>query len=156
MSTAKVMKKDFPMLVDIYNSQGKTAMYRYVRETYDIKQPFFVRKRIIDDGDYTYDEDNDRFIISDTAAQQKEMDDAESVFMGIEELCSQSRDNTAAIPDSCDPDSDREAEIRKLLHTLVEDRLIELSRYVYLNPSQKSVSIDRSALEDDGYRVMIQ
>ena len=51
MSTSKVARQDFPKLVDIYNSQGKSAMYRYVREKYDIKQPFFVRKRIIDDGD---------------------------------------------------------------------------------------------------------
>lgn len=156
MSTSKVAREDFLKLVDIYNSQGKSAMYRYVRETYDIKQPFFVRKRIIDDGDYIYDADNDRFMISAEAAQQTNMTDAESVFMGIEELCEHSNDNRAAIHDSQRPDSVREAEIRNLFHTLVEDRLIELSKYVYLNPSQKSVSIDRSALEEDGYRVMIQ
>ena len=42
-----------------------------------------------------------------------------------------------------------------LVHTLISDSLLELSRYVWLDPVSKMIRVDRSTLEENGYRLEI-
>ena len=44
---AVVKEKDFPELVELYNTEGRTAMYDHIRSQYGLKQPYYVLRRIM-------------------------------------------------------------------------------------------------------------
>lgn len=132
----------FPALVDVYNREGKTSAYDMIRNRYGVKNPFFVINRIKKCGKYTYDPENDRF----SAA---ESDAANRVFMDLDELCGTIVSETAGtIEDS------RPAAMERLVHELISDRLMMLSRYITLDSSSRTIMIDQSSLSADGYRII--
>lgn len=132
----------FPALVDVYNREGKTSAYDMIRNRYGVKNPFFVINRIKKCGKYTYDPENDRF----SAA---ESDAANRVFMDLDELCGTIVSETAGtIEDS------RPAVMERLVHELISDRLMMLSRYITLDSSSRTIMIDQSSLSADGYRIV--
>ena len=132
----------FPALVDVYNREGKTSAYDMIRNRYGVKNPFFVINRIKKCGKYTYDPENDRF----SAA---ESDAANRVFMDLDELCGTIVSETAGtIEDS------RPAAMERLVHELISDRLMVLSRYITLDSSSRTIMIDQSSLPADGYRIV--
>lgn len=132
----------FPALVDVYNREGKTSAYDIIRNRYGVKNPFFVINRIKKCGKYTYDPENDRF----SAA---ESDAANRVFMDLDELCGTIVSETAGtIEDS------RPAAMERLVHELISDRLMMLSRYITLDSSSRTIMIDQSSLSADGYRIV--
>ena len=132
----------FPALVDVYNREGKTSAYDMIRNRYGVKNPFFVINRIKKCGKYTYDPENDRF----SAA---ESDAANRVFMDLGELCGTIVSETAGtIEDS------RPAAMERLVHELISDRLMMLSRYITLDSSSRTIMIDQSSLSADGYRIV--
>lgn len=101
--------------------------------------------RIRECGQYTYDPDTDRFVEPVTSA-------ADDVFMDLDELCSTAmitrtrRDISAA--------DDRPAAMEKLVHELINDRLLTLSRYITLDSSTRTILIDRTSLSADGYQIV--
>ena len=132
----------FPALVDVYNREGKTSAYDMIRHRYGVKNPFFVINRIKKCGKYTDDPENDRF----SAA---ESDAANRVFMDLDELCGTIVSETAGtIEDS------RPAAMERLVHELISDRLMMLSRYITLDSSSRTIMIDQSSLSADGYRIV--
>lgn len=132
----------FPALVDVYNREGKTSAYDMIRNRYGVKNPFFVINRIKKCGKYTYDPENDRF----SAA---ESDAANRVFMDLDELCGTIVSETAGtIEDS------RPAAMERLVHELISDRLMMLSRYITLDSSSRTIMIDQTSLSADGYRIV--
>lgn len=135
----------FPEIVKQYNSGGRTAAYDYLRSSYGIKQPYFVIRRIQKSDGYTYDPDTDRFLEQDKS-------ESDSVFMDLEELCSHSVVATER-PTACTTDT-RSATMEKLVHELISDRLLALSRYVTMDSSTRTILIDRTSLIEDGYHVV--
>lgn len=132
----------FPALVDVYNREGKTSAYDMIRNRYGVKNPFFVINRIKKCGKYTYDPENDRFSAADSDA-------ANRVFMDLDELCGTIVSETAGtIEDS------RPAAMERLVHELISDRLMMLSRYITLDSSSRTIMIDQSSLSADGYRIV--
>lgn len=132
----------FPALVDVYNREGKTSAYDMIRNRYGVKNPFFVINRIKKCGKYTYDPENDRFSAT-------ESDAANRVFMDLDELCGTIVSETAGtIEDS------RPAAMERLVHELISDRLMMLSRYITLDSSSRTIMIDQSSLSADGYRIV--
>ena len=54
-----------------------------------------------------------------------------------------------------DPASDsRPAAMEKLVHELISDRLLTLSRYITLDSSTRTILIDQTSLSADGYQVV--
>ncbi|WMJ77201.1 MULTISPECIES: hypothetical protein [unclassified Sedimentibacter] len=43
--------------------------------------------------------------------------------------------------------------MKKLIHDLLGDRLLELSRYITLESSSRSMIIDQTSLKRDGYQI---
>ena len=132
----------FPALVDVYNREGKTSAYDMIRNRYGVKNPFFVINRIKKCGKYTYDPENDRF----SAA---ESDAANRVFMDLDELCGTIVSETAGTIEGSRP-----AAMERLVHELISDRLMMLSRYITLDSSSRTIMIDQSSLSADGYRIV--
>ena len=51
----------FPELVELYNTEGKIAMYDLLRSQYGMKQPYFVLQRIKRSDNFEDDSEADRF-----------------------------------------------------------------------------------------------
>lgn len=135
----------FSEIVKQYNSGGRTVAYDYLRSIHGIKHPYFVINRIRKCGKYTYNPDTDRFSEPDQST-------ADSVFMDLDELCSTS---LTATDHSTGPATDpRSAAMEKLIHELISDRLMTLSRYITLDSSTRTILIDQTSLTADGYQVV--
>lgn len=143
-----IIKEDaFPEIIDQYNSGGKTAAYDMLRSRYGIKNPYFVIARIKECGKYTYDPDSDRFSGGTTHGS------ADNIFMNLDELCGTAITKVATKTVEPVVDS-RSAEIEKLVHELISDRLLTLSRYITLDSSTRTILIDQTSLSADGYQVV--
>ena len=141
-----MIKKDlFPEIVNRYNKDGKSAAYDYLRSRYGIKNPYFVMTRIRACGKYIYDPESDRF--TETGISR-----ADDVFMNLDELCGATV-ATVNNPVS-EPVADRTMAMEKLVHELLSDRLLTLSKYITLDSSTRSILIDQTSLASDEYRIV--
>ena len=145
MGKSIIGEEMFTEIIEQYNSGGKTAAYDYLRSKYGIKHPYFVINRIRECGKYKYDPDTDQFSKAD-----KSMDD--SVFMDLDELCGTSV-FTAERPAKTVLDT-RPVAMEKLVHELISDRLLTLSRYITLDSSTRTILIDQTSLSEDGYQIV--
>jgi hypothetical protein len=141
----RVNEKDFPAIVDIFNREGRTAFNDYIQNTYGLKNPRALLYRIRKTPGYNYDESTHRF-----ETPEKAKDD--SIFMSVEELCrnSSGTDNY----DKRDAHYEEKPTMDKLIHELISDRLLELRKYVILEPSSKTIIIDKTSMISDGYQVL--
>lgn len=136
----------FPELVELYNTEGKIAMYDLLRSQYGMKQPYFVLQRIKSSDKFEYDSEADRFTV-------KEISIADDVFMDLDELCSGQiveKHHDCGIG-SIDP---RKGAMEKLVNELINDRLLTLSRYITLDGASRTILIDQTSLSQDGYRII--
>ncbi len=149
MSRIKVSEQEFPDIVKYYNENGKTATYRLLTDTYDLKNPGYVLKRIQRSKRYHYNPAADRYEQPDSAAES-------ALFMSIDELCS-SAPASADNPDTAGKTAadTRSAAMEKLVHDLMGDRLLELTRYITMSSSDRIVVVDQSSMKADGYTVIV-
>ena len=148
--TPVIKDTDFPELVKIYNTKGRREMYDHSRSCYGLKNPYFILRRLIKSDRYAYDEALDKFhpVECDSFAPEQP-----ELFMSLDELCGKHLPAQASENQSL-RDKPSEA-MENLVHTLISDRLLELSRYVWLDPASKMIRVDRAALEENGYRLEI-
>lgn len=145
MGKTVIREEIFPEIIDCYNIEGKTGAYGLIQSKYGLKQPYSVINRIKKSGSYSYNAETDQF----TSAQKDAVND---VFMDLDELC-----RPAVIKPNEPADGvvkGRAAALEKLIHELVSDRLLILSRYITLDTSTRTILIDQSSLSADGYRVV--
>ena len=142
----KVDEKDFPILVEIYNTKGRRAVNAHIRETYGLKNPWYVVQRICKTPGYKYDETNDRF-------EMTNLRDDENIFMSMDELCGKhNKNNSFSVVDAAGHNLN--VSMEKLIHELISDRLLELSRYVSLETSSRTILIDKTSMVEAGYSVI--
>ena len=147
--TSVIKEADFPTLVEIYNTKGRREMYDHIRSRYGLKNPYFVHRRLMKSDMYIYDEALDKFNPQQgysSVAEQPEL------FMSLDELCGRQLPMRA---EKHSLKSDQSEAMENLVHTLISDRLLELSRYVWLDPASKMIRVDRSTLEQNGYQLEI-
>ena len=145
MGKTVINEDKFPEIVDLYNNYGKAAAYDHMKSIYGIKNAGYVINRIKKSDTYTYDPEKDRFL-------QTEKPTTESVFMSLDDLCETSLEK-AAPPLNAITDP-RPAAMEKLVHELISDRLLTLSRYIIMDSSTRSILIDQTSLSADGYKVV--
>ncbi len=146
MGKTVIGEEAFPEIVKMYNTGGKTAAYDYLRSSCGIKHPYFVMNRIRESGKYNYNPDTDQF--SDAGIST-----ADNVFMDLDELCGTAV-AAAASPAGCADETRPAAAMEKLIHELINDRLLTLSRYITMDSSTRTILIDRTSLSADGYQVL--
>ena len=145
MAKTIIREDAFPRIIEEYNSGGKTAAYDYLRSHYGNRHPYFVINRIKECGKYSYDADTDRFAETITS-------DTDSVFMDLDELCNRTALSSERQAETVtDP---RPAAMERLVHELISDRLLTLSRYITLDSSTRTILVDQTSLSADGYRVV--
>ena len=137
----KINNQELRLLAEKYNSDGKQAMYVYLQSEYGIKNPTCTFKRMKKHPELGYHPETDRFLpdVNFTESEDK-------VFMTIDELCASNK-NVKVSPVEQQPDKSKEME------KLIGDRLLELSRYISINSISKTLIIDKTSLDRDGYQV---
>lgn len=139
----KVRPADYPEITDIYNNEGKHAAYEYIKEHYGIKNPTCVMNRMKQDEKTGYDPDTDRFECKSVAD--------ENIFMGLEDLC-----NHQMVKQDVPRNTDIKLNaMEKMVHSLISDRLLEISRYVTLDPISHRILVDQTSMRADGYTVCV-
>ncbi|UYO63636.1 hypothetical protein LNN31_04320 [Acetobacterium wieringae] len=146
MSKVKVSKEALIRVVQVYNDEGRSAAYDLLRSQHGIKNPYFIRKRIDGDPRFEYDPDQDRYLINDDVV-------SEGLFMSIDELCSPAVSQHVQ-PAEKNLSDTRPADMEKLIQKLLGDRLLELSKYITLESSSKTMILDQTSLKNDGYRLI--
>lgn len=137
-----VSKADFPAIIEIYNRDGRQAAYEHIKETYGLKRPYFLISRIIKDPDCHYNRESDSFEADSSTAEN-------DIFMSLDELCKEkSAENMAVDQRRTDTRT-----MEKLVQELISDRLLELSRYITLETSSRTIIVDITSMKTDGYQV---
>ena len=133
---------DYTEITRVYNTDGQSQAYAYIKKQYAMKNPYCVIKRMKQSDIYNYDEKTDRFLDAPVM-------EADSVFMGLNELYQGGRNTQIIHP------TDNGQSMEKLIKELIEDRLIQLSHYVQMNQSTRTVLVDQTSMLADGYHVVI-
>lgn len=137
---SKVSKDDYGKIVEIYNESGNKSAIEYITMNYGLKHPSAVLSKIKKSSRYRFDEISKKFITNTEPAE-------EAIFMGIDELCKQPI--TTSICKIKDPTLDL------LYQELMQEKLLELTKYVRLSRYSNTITINKTALIADGYLVAI-
>lgn len=143
---AKIEDNKLIEITQIYNEQGRKAAYHLMTSVYEIKHPYAVMKRIRKHPKFTYDNVNDTY-------HYLEKTGAEEIFMSMDELCSPTQVKYGQLQQKVEINN-RTAEMEKLIQELLGDRLLELSKYITLESSTKTMIIDQTSIKKAGYRII--
>lgn len=139
-----IEKEKLYELADIYNDQGKKEMYKIIRNELGIKNSSAFFKRMTEKDFLGYNTERDIFQFD-----QKEHED--SVFISLDTLCTPS-----VIKPHVETIEKHSSAMEKLIYELMENRLLEINKYVTIVPYSKQLVLDRTSLIQDGYKVIIQ
>jgi hypothetical protein len=137
----KIKDKELVNIAQMYNDEGRQAAYALI-SSYGIKQPYAVIRRMKKHPSFDYEKETDTFIYQDNPGSN-------DVFMSMEELCP-SGQSKQKIPVA----DHRSVAMEKLIQELLGDRLLELSKYITLESSSKTMMIDQTSLKSAGYKVV--
>ena len=146
MARCRITDDELKKLAELYNSEGKQAVYEVIKTKFNIKNPYQVVNRMRNKPSLYYNEEKDFFDIGNTIQP-------ESIFMTMEELCSPIVPHHITMKEQEEIDS-RPAAMDKLIRELIGDRLLELNKYVTIDSLSKRIIIDKTTLIQDGYQLV--
>lgn len=141
---ANIKKQDYEHIANIFNESGDKAAQDYIATTYGNKAPRGVMSRIKKAPGFKYDEVNKKILKVDLTE--------EKIFMGLDELCKNTNSNKG---ESILSDDNSIKNIESLYIELMQEKLLELMKYVRISHYSKTISINNSALNADGYKVKL-
>ena len=144
---ANVRRSDYENIVQVFNESGNKAALEYLQQNFGVKYPRDVITRIKKTPGYSYDPVTKKINISLSESE-------EAIFMGIDELCSPLSDNNAEAEASVEIPA--VLNINIIYQELLQEKFLELTKYVKLNRYLNTINIDKSALIANGYHVFIQ
>ena len=149
----QVRKSDYDKIVKVYNESGNKAAMEYIEGNFGTKYPRDVIRRIKKSSNYKYDYKNSKLI-------NKKYPKKKSIFIGIDELCNQtvstkSKPITTTNLQNTTVQTTKENALELLCQELLQEKIMELTKYVQLNRYLNTISINKSALISDGYQVAI-
>ena len=134
---------DYPLIIKTYNDQGSQATIVLLETKYGLKSPRSFLCRMKNNTKYQYDQASNKF-----GAAIK----TDELFMNLEELCNKPK-TTPYVP--IVKKAVQQLSLSTLMQELMQEKLLELTKYVQLNRAMNTVSVDKSALISDGYNVVI-
>lgn len=140
----KITQEELKDLAVVYNNQDKKAMYQMLRRDYGIKNPTCVFHRMVEWKSLGYNPQTDRFEALTCESNEK-------LFLSIDDLCSPAE--TEVVKSASDDSAS--TEMSSLIQELIEEKLLELNRYIKISSLSKVVTINQTALESDGYHVIM-
>lgn len=145
---SKVNRNDYDKIVKIHNESGMKAAMEYITQNYGTKYPRDVLIRIKKSPGYSYDATTKKIITGNETTEK-------SIFIDIDELCK------PIVSEGLKPTATnftghtKDITIEMLYQELMQEKFIELTRYIRLNRYLNTISIDKTALIDNGYQVSI-
>ena len=149
----RITEAEMKELSMLYNEKGKLAVYAEIKEHYHVKYPYGVLRRMKNTPTLGYQPEQDRFSPQKTGPDFSHEDE---LFMSIDDLCAPLATPAAAMGiQSMNERVTRSAAMETLVHELIGDRLLQLSRYVSMDMMSKTIIVDRTSLTSDGYQLMV-
>lgn len=145
---SKICKDDYAKIVKVHNESGMKAAMEYIRENYGNKYPRDVITRIKKSSGYSYDVTTKKI----TACNES---DEKTIFMDIDELCKGSVYSKSEPAATTFVGDTQKPAIEMLYYELMQEKFLELSKYIRLNRYLNTISIDKTALIADGYQISI-
>ncbi|QNO14358.1 hypothetical protein HYG86_06005 [Alkalicella caledoniensis] len=142
----RVSKEDYGTIVKIYNESGNKAAMEYITNEYGIKAPNGVLYRIKKSPGYTYDEFSNKIVIKD---------EEEPLFMGIDEICNKQVSKEPSHTIVHQIHYSKETSLDLLYKELLQEKLLELSKYIRLDRITNTIDIDKTSILTDGYHIKI-
>lgn len=144
---ANIRRSDYENIVQVFNELGNKAALEYLQQNFGVKYPRDVITRIKKTPGYSYDPVTKKINIGLTEPE-------EAIFMDIDELCNPLSTNNTEVESSVEIPADLNINI--IYQELLQEKFLELTKYVKLNRYLNTINIDKSALIANGYHVFIQ
>lgn len=136
--------RDYEKIIHIYNTAGSKAASEFLVSEYSLKRPLCFIANMKRNSKYKYNEQTKKF--------NSISKDEKPLFLEMDELCS-SRPIIAKEPEP--KARTHTADINFIIQDLIQEKLIELNRYVQINRYSGTVNIDKTGLLSDGYLIEI-
>lgn len=136
---------DYMKFIDIFNNEGRVAARNYVKENIPFHYDYFVKlvKRYTG---YQYNRNLKKFEVPSSV---------EETFMSMDDLLSKSKEDATDIVASLPKKIYYKDPIDELNIDILQDRLIELSKYIKISQSTKTIEINMSRLRESGYDISV-
>lgn len=136
---------DYMKFIDIFNNEGRTLARNYVKENIPFHYDYFVKlvKRYTG---YEYNRNLKKFELPSPA---------EEAFMSIDDLLNKSKEDATDVVASIPKKIYYKDPIDELNIDILQDRLIELSKYIKISQSTKTIEINMSRLRESGYDISV-
>jgi len=145
---SKIRKEDYSKIIKVYNESGMKAAMEYITNNFGTKYPRDVITRIKKTPGYSYDAENKK-IIEDNVSTEK------TIFMDIDELCKSATCSEVEHTVVTKGGDANKFKIEIIYQELIEEKFLELNKYIKLNRYLSTISIDKTALIADGYQISI-
>ncbi|MGI6748288.1 MAG: hypothetical protein ACOX4V_08630 [Anaerovoracaceae bacterium] len=145
---SKIRKEDYSKIIKVHNESGMKAAMEYITNNFGTKYPRDVITRIKKTPGYSYDPVTKK-IIEDSESTEK------TIFMDIDELCKGAVCTESKPANVSFIGGTRKPAIEMIYQELIQEKFLELNKYIKLNRYLNTISIDKTALIANGYQVSI-
>lgn len=143
----KVSEEELIRIANVYNTQGKSAAISLLRDEYQYQNIsnmwMRLRSRKLIEND----------TVTESDAKKNNSFNPDDVFISMDELCSTSKNKEK---NKSFPTIKKTVSMEKLIQDLIGERLLEISKYIILNVTDKTMIVDKTTLSDDGYKLIFQ
>lgn len=137
---------DYMKFIDIFNNEGRSIARNYVKDNIPFHYDYFVKlvKRYTG---YEYNRSLKKFEIPSPA---------EEAFMSIDDLLNKSKEDATDVVASIPKKVYYKDPIDELNIDILQDRLIEISKYIKISQSTKTIEINIIRLRESGYDIAVK
>lgn len=142
---SKETNVDFEKFVHIFNTEGKEASEEFLSTTYGAKYPNTIRL-LKQYTNYRYNRGIKKYELRS---------DESSDFISMDQLCEPSNIEATKVVASIPEKVYYSNPMDLLTIDLLQDRLLELTKFIKISISSKTINIDVNQLRDSGYDIQI-
>lgn len=142
---AKETSIDLEKFVHIFNTEGKEASEDFLSTTYGAKYANTIRL-LKQNTKYRYNRGLKKYILSHNET---------SDFISMEQLCETNNAEATKIVASIPEKVYYSNPMDLLTIDLLQDRLLEITKFIKISVSSKTINIDVNQLRDSGYDIQL-
>lgn len=142
MKNCKQIDIDLKEIVEIFNRSGKTAATEFAKQKYGVNY-YLIARRIKSETNYRFNKGTRKYELSEHNDNQ---------FLTLDQLC---KTNPVAVEKTQVFPQIQTISFETILVDLMKDRLVEISKYIQLDPSCKKITINIENLKKTGYEVVL-
>jgi hypothetical protein len=138
---------DFDEFVNKINENGKNAAKIFVRDKYNLSFEQ-VKRRLLNGTDYYFDASTRLYKHKAQASDTAE-------FMSLEELDNQPSHNTIKNRIDAPTGASFNSNFDEMVKELIKDRIMELSKYVFIDHATRCFVVKTDSLKLDGFNLVV-